>query len=143
MKVTDLRIGNYHNYLVKDPIDVRKQWNEVCQIDAYDLLSLSKDPDVRYQPIPLTEEWLLKFGFTSEGEGNEAWLDLKNEIENNKIQLRTWVNFECFEEFGGTAFLMLENYEGVDYTTIIPRKFQYVHQLQNLYFALTGEELSL
>lgn len=141
MKAHELRIGNLLNYQTAD-----KDFFLVTRIDWQDLKSISKDEkagNISYSPIPLTEEWLLKFGFTSEGEGCEGWLDLKNEIENNKVQLRTWINFEYFQEDNGTAFFMLENYDGDDHTTIIPRKFKYVHQLQNLYFALTGEELTI
>ena len=125
MKATELRIGNYHNYLVKDPIDVRKQWNEVCQIDAYDLLSLSKDPDVRYQPIPLTEEWLLRFGFKAHTYEDEVFGYVLNDfgyINEYQFRIRNFIDFE-----------------GI----IIPKAIKTVHQLQNLYFALTGEELTL
>ena len=140
MKARELRIGNLVNYQTVEG-DIL-----VARIDWQGLKWISKDEkgfNIAHSAIPLTEEWLLKFGFTSEGEGCEGWLDLKNEIENNKVQLRTWINFECFQEDNGTAFFMLENYEGDDYTTIIPRKFKYVHQLQNLYFALTREELTI
>lgn len=132
MKATDLRIGNYHNYLVKDPIDVRKQWNEVCQIDAYDLLSLSKDPDVRYQPIPLTEEWLLKFGFVKE-------VEYKKKINFSR--------FHLFQINASNSYNDNENEFKVNFyqskQCVELCRIKHVHQLQNLYFALTGEELTL
>ena len=143
MDARELRIGNYIQYFgnVAQVEGIVNESNGFgLQLNGGDFASINSNS---LEPIPLTEEWLLKFGFTSEGEGCEAWLDLKNEIENNKVQLRTWINFECFQEYNGTAFFMLENYEGDDYTTIIPRKFKYVHQLQNLYFALTREELTI
>lgn len=137
MKATELRIGNYHNYLVKDPIDVRKQWNEVCQIDAHDLLSLSKEPDVRYQPIPLTEEWLLKFGFT-----------LMKDTTPYNYRLHKNKSF-CYIRYGTYGIIEngIENFEKGFNGLFIGNKFirviKYVHDLQNLYFALSNEELTL
>ena len=69
-------------------------------------------------PIPLTEEWLLKFGF--------EW----------KIQHQGFHNgaFKIEEEYKkGYRF-----YIGNEKISI-----QYVHQLQNLYHALTGKELEI
>lgn len=74
----------------------------------------------RIQPIPLTEEWLENFGFecASHSGGNSIYYsigDFGGELLDGFFQL-TWYEFApC----------------------------QYVHQLQNLYFALTGEELEL
>lgn len=75
-------------------------------------------------PIPLTEEWLVKFGF-----------------------VQTIIGFECSNEYFpfsievnslGLAELQMEFYGGRQYRKII----KHVHQLQNIYFALTGEELT-
>jgi hypothetical protein len=70
------------------------------------------------EPIPLTEEWLLKFGFH---------LDPYKNFELNNININR-LNFKL------TIFEDDDRYD-------IPIKTKYVHQLQNLYFALTGEEL--
>lgn len=69
--------------------------------------------------IPLTEEWLLKFGF-SDGytEFKKGWFVI------------------CSED--GIFYFQFENYS-VEFPDV---KIKYVHQLQNLYFALTGEELT-
>ena len=66
------------------------------------------------EPIPLTEEWLLKFGFKKNSEFYENGKVILIE-ENNSFHL---------------AFLNCSS-------------IKYVHQLQNLYFALCGEELQL
>lgn len=63
--------------------------------------------------IPLTEEWLFKFRFVDVYDTERHWL--------NKIQL----------DQIGMAFY----YNGI--------LIKYVHQLQNLYFALTGHELKI
>lgn len=73
-----------------------------------------------YLPIELTEEWLLKFGFESEltGVHKEQW-----QLYKKDHFVLHWRNEFC--EFG-----WIESIE-----------IKYVHQLQNLFYALTGEEL--
>ena len=67
------------------------------------------------KPIQLTEEWLLKFGFQK----------FKGD------------NLDCFlNDFETSCNLKLLFWKGTQIQNI-----DYVHQLQNLYFALTGEEL--
>lgn len=67
-------------------------------------------------PILLLEEWLLKFGFSYFGLGRYELGDFRLLVQNNYIVLDT----------GG-----------------LEPTIKYVHQLQNLYFALTGEELTI
>jgi hypothetical protein len=68
-----------------------------------------------YEPIPLTEDWLLKFGF--ETNGKKMKIELELELEGDKKLF--------FVHSRGEIHI------------------QYVHQLQNLYFALTGKELTI
>jgi hypothetical protein len=70
------------------------------------------------KPIPLTEEWLLKFGFSKK-------VDYLLQKRGFSI---------CFEKHGDIFECFLES---------IGIEIEYVHQLQNLYFALTNEELIL
>ncbi len=74
---------------------------------------------VNLHPIPLTEESFVKFGFTTAIDVYNGWLS--PEIDGNRI--RVHFNKGNFSYVHAVA------------------SFQYVHQLQNLYFALTGEEL--
>ena len=75
-----------------------------------------------FKPILLTEEWLLKFGFRKiEAEtifDYEIW-----GIDDNEFL------FEADEKYYH-SFIQTEKHE-----------IESVHRLQNLYFALTGEEL--
>jgi hypothetical protein len=66
-------------------------------------------------PIPLTEEWLLKFGFIKHV-SQSIWYTL------NKVDV--WF-------FDGK------------YVNDIDVEIKYVHELQNLYFALTKKELTI
>jgi hypothetical protein len=67
--------------------------------------------------IPLTEEWLFNFGFISN--------PYEDRYEKGSIHI------ECIKTKGET-YLWIENMPHI----------KYVHQLQNLHFALTGEELT-
>ena len=71
-------------------------------------------------PIPLTEEILFKCGFTRFGKS---------------FRLNT------FEYCPISKNLVIHGHGG--YYTGLILKIQYLHQLQNLYFALTGEELTI
>jgi len=105
MEAKELRIGN----IVKGP-SVEFQIISPKQLDyAFEL-----------QPIPLTEEWLFKFGFTY-----EYW-----RVDETK----KYYCYNTFDVFIWDEIIVLSGYNWrVD--------IQYVHQLQNLYFDLTGEEL--
>jgi len=79
-----------------------------------DLLVFALEDGIEcFSPIPLTEGWLTKLGFV------KRYSDL----------------YECGKFILNNEFIMLD----IDLTV----KLEYVHQLQNLYFALTEEELVL
>ena len=129
LKTTELRIGNLI-YGVSDRIEeityITKKFvkTNLLKIDAesqiFEIEHLS--------PIPLTEEWLLKFGFKDRSG------ILKNKmsygIEIGKMEI-AW-----YRQDNKTRFQTIENGFILKYVT-------YVHELQNLFFALTGEELKL
>jgi len=123
MKANELRIGNYHLYKITDVNDERKEWWESCVIDIHDLVVLDKEECSNYAPLPLTEEWLLKFGFELTDKQIKQYDKGKLCIEIYKSEKRP---------NGRTYF---------NSWAILEEHPKYVHQLQNLYFALTGEEL--
>lgn len=75
------------------------------------------------EPITLTEEWLLKCG-----------ADFKKKSNHNECDIQNI----CFE-FNENLNLIYTAGEGVK----LSEPIEFVHQLQNLYFALTGEELQI
>lgn len=79
-----------------------------------------------FEPIILTGDWLLKFGF-------ERIFMHTFQIKYNFIRDERILTIEG--EGGYVAFI------GKKTNIISISTIQYVHQLQNLYFVLTGDEL--
>ena len=118
MKAQELRIGNY----VK--LFLNHEDYDVIQIKIDDLYYINQKNGI-YEPIPLTEEWLEKFGYEW-SIFHQAWH-------------RLGFVFDLSERgvMGYYMHMTKRNNE------IVCPEIIYVHQLQNLYFALTGEELIL
>jgi hypothetical protein len=120
MKENELRIGSW----VKHPAAV---WSHRTEVQGYGYVEFQWEEhdwagiaectinleDVK--PIPLTEEWLVKFGF--------EYSDLNGDSGLWKIP-----PFQIYGKYNQFIY---------DYRLDV----NYVHQLQNLYFALTYEEL--
>jgi hypothetical protein len=131
MKANELRIGNLvltdRNNSIKTIVEVRSFIVSVEYIRTDTNCKHQSMVDYeRLIPIPITEAWLLKFGFE------------KDNSENNKTYLSPTVNGNrikiYFNRFGVAKFTMNMFHQ---------IEIEYVHQLQNLYFALTGEELTI
>lgn len=118
MKAQELRIGNY----VK--LFLNHQDYDVIEIKIDDLYYINQKNGI-YEPIQLTEEWLLKFGF-------EKLTDSKDGFKTTSYTYTKGISFIVY-------------FDGVRLSTNfwIGNEKHYVHQLQNLFFALTGEELKL
>ena len=117
LSATELRIGN----LVTDkwsvgkyPFKIVSIGKNICHYFGNQEFS-AKYEDL--EPIPLTEEWLLKFGLLKTREGSFL--------------------------LGSYELIKYEN----SYRVLLPKNgilstIKFVHELQNFYFALTGEELT-
>jgi hypothetical protein len=116
MKANELRIGN-----LTYRIEVKNKNNTVIDdITIYDIERIQEvhDKTFTYEPIPLTGEWLQKFGFQTE----QSFV-----YELDDITINTSRGLMCI-------FTKCKNNVEIEIT-------EYVHQLQNLYFALTNKEL--
>lgn len=119
MKITDLRIGNYIRSKHSGEIT---QVYELFQEDDGDIVNDSLIDS--FEPIPLTEEWLFKFG-----------------VEQGGYDLLFWTKESSMGIFTISGHTDIGF--GVRYNDEIEPQLKYVHQLQNLYHSLTGEELVL
>lgn len=108
MEAKDLRM---YNYIYKYG-DIYEVWEETFS-------EMSYERDIKWDPIILTEEWLIKFGFSKDGE----------------YYSKGYFHYhEC-----GNIFIGNDHVSGGN----VDANIKYVHQLQNLYFALKGIELQL
>jgi len=116
-----LRIGNWYN-----------QFGNEHQVDGSIIQSLQDSPDSQIwcKPIPLTEEWLLKFGFT-------------RQTAPNNLPCSDFGRFRIYWPSNSKNASLHFRPNETEWFPFIINKIEYVHQLQNLYFALTGEELTL
>jgi len=110
MKASELRIGNCVKQGTIESLSTTLAEVNDC---VYEVRVL--------ESIPLTEEWLIKFGFknidTNEDGGDNYWYLDK------------------------TDFMLDRSFQSLQMNTSFDLK--YIHQLQNLHFALTGVELEL
>lgn len=74
-------------------------------------------------PIPVTNEWLRTLGLTGE--------------------IANYTNDVIYNDGKGFAFWCYNKSVYQFATGSVSVRFEYIHQLQNLYFALTGRELSI
>lgn len=119
MKANELRLGNWIEYK-------KGHQGTVSAIDDQGYVEVNnsylKDGVFelsQFQPIPLTEDWLLKFGFKKIG--------------------------NCFHKIG-FGFYAQKIKDSIGFhikRSEISIEIEHVQQLQNLYFALTGEELKI
>ena len=127
IKENELKIGSILNYLTAE--------GDICTatIDWQGLKWLNEDPkgfNMVHSVIELTPEWLINFGFIYCKFSLSSLDRIDNYSKNRKIEL-TFENGEIKSVYVGVQRID----DG--------KRIKYVHQLQNLYFALTGEELEL
>lgn len=121
MRVTELRIGN-KILLGSTVVDVVEVWDNGLRVTnsgtgcgyTYD----------QFSPIILTEKWFEKFGFEFEEIKQMSGETLAKAYLLNDFRIIT-NDLKSFR------------------TPFSSNKIEYVHQLQNLYFCLVGDELKL
>jgi hypothetical protein len=121
MNANELRIGNWIHNPVQG-VDFKVCVIALSEINFEDGNKI-KDDKYRFQPIPLTPEWLERFGFQSDNFTDED---------------RT--PFMRIDDACG-SFILDDEFILMDIDTRV--QIKHVHQLQNLYFALTLQELTL
>jgi hypothetical protein len=91
-------------------------------------------------PIPITEEWLKKFDFKKQNSIKHCLLySIKTKKQQYFSVSEMLDGYEDPNELTLKEIKKYWSFDGNKYDV----KIKYVHQLQNLYFALTGEELQL
>lgn len=115
MRVEELRVGNF----VRHEGNVKEIANIIGKVSkSVEFMSWKKVHISNIEPIELTEEILLKCGF-----------EPTYFVSNNKLASYRIYNIDFLNP---------------DFTLVwFKTKIEYLHQLQNLYFALTNKELEI
>jgi hypothetical protein len=119
IKKEELRVGNILNYTTSE--------NDILptRIDWQDLKWISRDPkgfNIIFDPIPLTEEWLLKFGS-------------KKTLVNETL---------IFDRFKLVYKLAYKYWYVLDLNTLTYlTKVEFVHEWQNFVYIINGKELEI
>lgn len=128
LSAQELRIGNLIN-MGGNTIDTYQTYKPVKVTLAF-LWCIVRENEERpdavlsiFQPIELTEEWLKRFGF--------EWSIYHQAFHKDGFE------FDLNEQFNSSYIFSTFKRQ-----LYIGREIKYVHQLQNLFMCLTGEELT-
>jgi hypothetical protein len=129
IQANELRIGDIvlRAKLLQKAYTLPNEWEyDQITVSHNDITACVLKPE-SFKPIPLTPEILEKCGFVYDDVFEKWFIYLnKHELDIDRLTFRKYEGFICFD--------------GIDKRTIL-KQVKYLHQLQNLYFALTGEEL--
>src|SRR5687768_7310925 len=120
MKIEELRIGN----IIKTKGANLEYWQITVEDFGIMCDKVMHDSDMsKYIPVDITKEWLIRFGF------------YHTEI-NNSYQLDSDLGFSIWGRLDSGFNIFVSSDD-------IGKDIKFVHELQNLFFALTKEELTL
>ena len=130
MKETDLRIGN----LVGIASSLNFSIGKVTLISNNRILLENKisNKNHKFIPIQLTEEWFINFGFEKAKHSHGYDCYIKDGFDFDIVSHGRYLVLAIYTDESCTNSLYFAH-----------GRFEYVHQLQNLYFALTGAELTI
>lgn len=115
---SELRIGNW--------VELNGAFGKVQSVDEFNQIKVfGYYPITPVKPIPLSEEILFKCGFSKGSVWNVGKYLCK------EINYGFWITYKKEK-------IILDFISAASITEI-----EYLHQLQNLYFALTGKELEI
>jgi len=132
MKANELRIGNY---VKSNDVNMAPYFT----VTASFLKQNENEMSWFIDPIPLSQNWLEKLGF--EKNKDNRWMRGKSRYAIFYFEYYATGEDNCMWriEYHDTDYGRNEYKDCNQWGDVI----KYVHQLQNLYFALTGEELTI
>lgn len=125
MKAEDLRLGLF----VKDLMNERQKQIDVNDIAIADKYQNKKLLSIPYEPIKLSAEWLIKFGF-SDKEYKKGYIGIDLNDHSIVLQKPKFMgDWQTFYVFASPQICFV--------------KLEFVHQLQNLFRDIENEDLVL
>jgi hypothetical protein len=142
IKPEQLRIGNF-------VYDDFKEVHRVESISSDAYKNWSKEPNVilskinglkgfyqsdEIEPIPLSEEWLLKFGFKKDTYEEGTWIHGKFCIYKSREEDVYWRQIWAYNEgIANVGWNVLDE----------EKEIKFLHELQNYFYIISREELTL
>lgn len=141
MSPSELRIGNWVYWTKKNtPRQITLVSDSVIHTKPISLIEGITD----LKPIPLTEKWLIDFGMEMPTNEDQIFEHGDGEYEDifNRFKKTSQSLIDATFEYDGKEFWA--DSEGFWFSVMHTyTKINYVHEFQNLIFALTGKELTL
>lgn len=139
LKTFDLRIGNFLYIPGLDRIVIVSAiYKSHFRCEDMNGISFEESVRVNYTPIPLTEEWHNKFG------------SFKDDFKSFRYPLPRKNNINVVVIFQGDYVMLVQDEDaGYDKDVVsiwnrdLTKRDMYVHEWQNLFWCLTGEELEI
>lgn len=142
MKANELRIGNFvHHNSENEKDEFVGHQLTICELDEKTITTFYIDVSggkqiVRnkkdYMPIPLTKKWFENFVGFQYSDGN-YWVNL----------ITHYLDLMPSKELWYPTYVQIPEFSSEEEQRVNLNAIQYVHELQNLYFTLTGVELQL
>lgn len=129
IKINELRQGNLV-WTKACGRDAMIEWDWTLVANGVNTLIKVGGSEVTVNPVKLSCDMLSRIGFREVGS-----LNLKEFYLDHDNVAFSFGNYALDREFGGRPYLKVEGEK------VYIRTVNYVHQLQNFYFALTGQEL--
>jgi hypothetical protein len=126
IKASELRIGNLIEMSLVPISELDEYSWSACKV-SYQIFKDLEGIAWEFRPIPLTPEMLVSCGF-----------------EKSKLVFTGDIGYRKSDEDGKYYIGLLENAYGFSFhNPHFNLQIKYLHQLQNLYFSLTGTELEI
>lgn len=139
MKPNELRIGNYICTGEYDPNHVYQVWelrnNKLLVGKTLTHGFITIEPDYSsVTPIEITEDWLLKLGL----EFDPITSRITKDVVFHIASYQSLENYQYQYSIEKHTLFVCDGFR-----ITICEGLKYIHQLQNIYFFMTGEELTL
>lgn len=123
MRPKDIRLGNYIQWDDDSKEIIQVESIERGEEETKNMYFVNGGWIEDFLPVPISEDWLIKFGFT------------KDKTDNYFYGHPTYKTFYPIYKRGESF--------GFNGLGLSVKEFKYIHQLQNLYYSLTSEELTI
>ena len=136
IKDTEIRKGNklsFYKPLIHEPQQLTVKGYYYNEDDGLWYVQSDEYADINtagLMGIPLTPEWLDKFSFRQFANG-----------AYHKDAMLTWRIW--YDDFEKAANYCTDVYPELGHAVYLPIRIEFVHELQNIYFIMTGEELTI